>query len=101
MSEENKKVIIDDVNLEEDIEITGETLFGVSEEEPEEEVQEEEPPRKKRKYVRKDPNKKITRRRSPEHNQKIAEALRGRVLDAAHRDAIAQSMIGNQNRVKK
>jgi|11BtaG_2_1085332.scaffolds.fasta_scaffold00028_5 hypothetical protein len=55
-------------------------------------------PRKKRKYVRKDPNKKITRKRSPEHNEKIAAALRGRTLDPAHRDAIAQSMIGNSNR---
>ena len=101
MSEENKKVIIDEINLDEDVEITGETLFGVSDEEEPEVIEEEEQPRKKRKYVRKDPNKKITRKRSAEHNQKIAEALRGRVLDASHRDAIAQSMIGNQNRVKK
>lgn len=57
---------------------------------------EEEP--KKRKYVRKDPNKKITRKRSAEHNEKIAKALRGRSLDPSHRDAISQSMIGNTNR---
>lgn len=98
MSEENKKIIIDEVNLDEDIEICGETLFGISAEEPEE-VEEEEP-RQKRKYVRKDPNKKITRRRSAEHNAKIAKALTGRILDPSHRDAIAQSMIGNQNRSK-
>lgn len=58
------------------------------------------PDRPKRKYVRKDPTKKIKRKRSAEHNAKIAEALRGRSLDPAHRDAIAQSMIGNQNRGK-
>lgn len=58
------------------------------------------PDRPKRKYVRKDPAKKIKRKRSAEHNAKIAEALRGRALDAAHREAIAQSMIGNQNRSK-
>lgn len=56
------------------------------------------PPKAKRKYVRKDPHKKITRKRSAEHNEKIAKALRGRTLDPAHRDAIAQSMMGNTNR---
>ena len=37
------------------------------------------------------------RKRSKEHNAKIAKALTGRSLSEEHRQNIAESMIGNQN----
>ncbi len=58
-------------------------------------IQEEKP---KRKYIRKNPDLKIKRNRSQEHNQKIAEALRGRSLSIEHKQAISEAMIGNNNR---
>lgn len=51
----------------------------------------------KRKYNRKNPEQKILRKRSPEHNQKISKALAGRTLSETHKQNIAQSMIGNNN----
>ena len=52
----------------------------------------------KRKYVRKNPEQKIIRKRSPEHNQKISEAMKGRSLSVEHKQAISEAMIGNTNR---
>ena len=52
----------------------------------------------KRKYVRKNPEQKIIRQRSKEHNQKISEAMKGRELSPEHKQAISEAMIGNSNR---
>ncbi len=52
----------------------------------------------KRKYIRKNPDEKIIRKRSKEHNQKISEAMKGRSLSPEHKLAISESMIGNSNR---
>ena len=52
----------------------------------------------KRKYIRKNPDEKIIRKRSKEHNQKISEAMKGRILSPEHKLAIAEAMIGNSNR---
>lgn len=52
----------------------------------------------KRKYKRKNPELKITRKRSAEHNKKISESMQGRALSPEHKQAISESMIGNTNR---
>jgi hypothetical protein len=44
---------------------------------------------------------KITRRRSPEHNAKISAKMAGRDLSDMHRENIAASMAGNQNRRRR
>lgn len=39
----------------------------------------------------------ITRTRTPEHNQKISQAMQGRSLSQSHKDNISNAMLGNQN----
>lgn len=58
------------------------------------EINDEVPVKKKRKYEWKGDK---TRKRSAEHNAKIAKALSGRQLSEEHRHAIAEAMIGNDN----
>jgi hypothetical protein len=50
--------------------------------------------KQKRKYVWKGDKK---RKRSEEHNEKIKNALTGRVLSEEHRASISEAMMGNQN----
>ena len=38
--------------------------------------------------------------RTPEHNENIAKAMRGRSLSQGHKDAISSAMMGNANRVR-
>lgn len=52
------------------------------------------PVKSKRKYEWKGDR---TRKRSEEHNAKIAKALAGRTLSEEHRQNIAEAMVGNQN----
>jgi len=59
---------------------------------------EENPIKTKRKYIRKNPDLKINRKRSPEHNKKISESMQGRNLSPDHKQAISEAMIGNNNR---
>jgi hypothetical protein len=63
--------------LEEQIECTGEVVI-----------------KPKRKYEWKGEK---TRKRSEEHNAKIAKSLAGRTLSEEHRQNIAEAMVGNQN----
>lgn len=54
----------------------------------------EAPVKPKRKYQWKGEKK---RKRSEEHNEKIAKALTGRSLSEEHRQNIAEAMVGNDN----
>ena len=54
----------------------------------------EAPVKPKRKYQWKGEKK---RKRSEEHNEKIAKALTGRSLNEEHRQNIAEAMVGNDN----
>ena len=58
------------------------------------ECHDEAPVKPKRKYQWKGEKK---RKRSEEHNEKIAKSLSGRNLTEEHRQNIAEAMIGNNN----